>query len=132
VDLVHIWLSAGGPGWGAYYDNTYNGGDYDAFIAKFSGGDLSLVWSTYFGGNRSDEASSVAVDGSGNVFVVGLTLSSGGFPLEDPGGGAYYDNTCDGIADAFIAKFSGSNLGLLWSTYYGGEGMITHGATGAL
>jgi hypothetical protein len=111
------------PGGVAYYDNTYNGGFYDAFIAKFSGGNLRLVWSTYFGGDRQDHALSVAVDGSGNVFVVGYTQSTSDFPLEDPGGGAYYVNTHNGgLYDAFIAKFSGSNLSLLWSTYYGGSG----------
>jgi hypothetical protein len=109
------------PGGGAYYDDTYHGGDYDAFIAKFSGSNLSLVWSTYFGGNASDRAHSVAVDGSGNVFVVGYTFSSIGFPLANPGGGAYYDNSYNGMGDVYIAKFSGSNLSLLWSTYYGGS-----------
>jgi len=106
------------PGGGAYFDDTYNGG-WDAFIAKFSGSNLGLVWSTYFGGNEWDAATSVAVDGSGNVFVVGYTSSSG-FPLADPGGGAYFDDTYNGEWDAFIAKFSGSNLRLLWSTYFGG------------
>jgi hypothetical protein len=112
------------PGGGAYYDNTYNGGGTygDAFIAKFSGGNLSLLWSTYFGGRYSDVATSVAVDGSGNVFVVGFTYPSSGFPLVNPGGGAYYDDTYNGVeGDAFIAKFSGSNLSLLWSTYFGGN-----------
>jgi hypothetical protein len=110
------------PGRGAYYVNTYNGGFFDAFIAKFSGSDLSLVWSTYFGGNARDEAYSVAVDGSGNVFVVGLTSSSN-FPRENPGGQAYYVNTYNGgTFDAFIAKFSGSDLKLVWSTYFGGNG----------
>jgi hypothetical protein len=108
------------PGKGAYFDNTHNG-DRDAFIAKFSGGDLSLEWSAYFGGNGVDEAHSVAVDGSGNVFVVGWTHSNSGFPLENPGGGAYYDNTYNGTYDAFIAKFSGGNLSLVWSTYFGGD-----------
>jgi hypothetical protein len=109
------------PGGGAYYDDTYNGGFYDAFIAKFSGSNLSLVWSTYFGGNEQDEATSVAVDRSGNVFMVGYTQSTSGFPLANPGGGAYYDGALDGRSDAFIAKFSGSNLSLLWSTYFGGN-----------
>jgi hypothetical protein len=110
------------PGGGAYYKNTHNGGFYDAFIAKFSGSNLSLVWSTYFGGSGWDEAFSVAVDGSGNVFVVGRTTSTSGFPLEDPGGGAYYDNTPNGGMDVFIAQFSESNLSLRWSTYFGGNG----------
>jgi len=109
------------PGGGAYYDNTYNGGAHDAFTAKFSGSNLRLVWSTYFGGSDRDYAYSVAVDGSGNVFVVGYTQSTSGFPLADPGGGAYFDNSYNGGDDAFIAKFSGSNLSLLWSTYYGGS-----------
>jgi len=104
---------------GAYYDDTYNGGPYDAFIAKFSGSNLSLVWSTYFGGDNSDLAYSVAVDGSGNVFVVGSTGSASNFPLAN--GGVYFDNTYDG-GEAFIAKFSGSNLSLVWSTYFGGDG----------
>jgi hypothetical protein len=96
--------------------------DGDAFIAKFSGSNLSLVWSTYFGGSAYDVAYSVAVDGSGNVFVVGYTASTSGFPLANPGGGAYYDNTHNGgFYDAFIAKFSGSNLSLVWSTYFGGS-----------
>jgi hypothetical protein len=109
------------PGEGAYYENTPS--SLDVFIAKFSGLDLGLVWSTYFGGDGSDEAHSVAVDGSGNVFVVGMTLSSNGFPLENPNEEAYYDNTYNGgFYDAFIAKFSGSNLSLEWSTYFGGSG----------
>jgi len=105
---------------GVYFDNTYDGGE--AFIAKFSGSNLSLVWSTYFGGDGDDYASSVAVDGSGNVFVVGYTTSTSRFPLWDPGGGAYYDNTHNGgFYDAFIAKFLGRDLSLSWSTYYGGS-----------
>jgi hypothetical protein len=110
------------PGGVAYFDNTYNGGYSDVFIAKFSGSNLSLVWSTYFGASSYVEsATSVAVDGSGNVFVLGYTYGSG-FPLADPGGGAYYDDTYNGGGtDAFIAKFSGSNLSLVWSTYYGGN-----------
>jgi hypothetical protein len=109
------------PGGGAYYQGTHNGGWSDAFIAQFSGSNLSRLWCTYFGGNSDDEAYSVAVDGSGNVFVVGRTYSSSGFPLWNPGGGAYYDGTLDGTYDAFIAQFSGSNLSRLWCTYFGGN-----------
>jgi hypothetical protein len=86
--------------------------------------DPVLQWGTYFGGSAYEQATSVAVDGSGNVFVVGWTASYSGFPLANPGGGAYYDNTYNGgNTDAFIAKFSGSNRSLVWSTYYGGGGL---------
>jgi hypothetical protein len=106
----------------AHFDNTHKGGFFDAFIAKFLGSDLRLVWSTYFGGNGRDEAISVAVDGSGDVFVVGVTGSSSDFPWKDPGGEAHYDRTLDGDYEAFIAKFLGSDLSLVWSTYFGGNG----------
>jgi hypothetical protein len=109
------------PGGGAYYQGTHNGGFYDAFIAQFSGSNLSRLWCTYFGGSGFDLATSVAVGGSGNVFVVGRTTSTSGFPLWNPGGGAYYQNTNDG-GDAFIAQFSGSNRSRLWCTYFGGSG----------
>jgi hypothetical protein len=48
--------------------------------------DPVLQWGTYFGGSGSEGAYSVAVDGSGNVFVVGVTNSASGFPLANPGG----------------------------------------------
>jgi hypothetical protein len=108
------------PGSGAYYDDTYNGGLRDLFIAKFSGSNLSLLWSTYFGGNGDEPFGSIATDANGNIFLAGWTLANLGFPLLNPGGGAYYDDIFNGGREGFVAKFSGSNLALLWSTYFGG------------
>ncbi len=109
------------PGSGAYFNGS-NSGNFDGFIARFQGSNLSLTWSTYFGGPGTDMLMSLASDGSGYLFVAGGTTSQNNFPLQNPGGGASYDNTYNGEPnDAFIARFSTTSFALEWSTYYGGN-----------
>ena len=107
------------PGNGAYFDSTYNGGNWDGYIAKFTNSGI-WKWSTYYGGSDEDNFSKIEVDDSGNVFITGRTLSTD-FPLNNPGGGAYFDSTYNGNGDAYILSFS--NKGFLeYSTYLGGNG----------
>ena len=50
----------------------------DAFVSKFDpakSGSASLVYSTYLGGSRGARAQGIAVDSTGNGYVVGLTYS---------------------------------------------------------
>ncbi len=51
---------------------AYGGGDDDAFVTKINPTGSALVYSTYLGGNGSDESQSVAVDSSGNAYVTGV------------------------------------------------------------
>jgi len=98
------WVSGG-------FDTTHNG-DRDAFVATLSGSGGHL-WSTYLGGGVGDYGFGIAVDGSGNVSVTGMTASPGWVS-----GG--YDTSYNGGLDAFVARLSGSG-GHLWSTYLGGS-----------
>lgn len=82
--------------WASGGFDTNHHGMRDAFIAKISPGGTNL-WSAYLGGTNHDYGYSVALDGHGNLFVVGETWSPdwllGGF-----------DSTPSGSMDAFVVK----------------------------
>ncbi len=87
--------------------NAHVGSD-DAFAAKFSNNGVRL-WNTFMGGSSTDKGNSIAVDGSGNVYVAGTSiLSSWGSPANAHAGGD----------DAFAAKLNSSGV-LLWNTFMG-------------
>jgi len=78
--------------------------------------DPTLVYSTYLGGGGDDVGSSIAVDGSNNIYIAGTT-SSTNFPLQ---GAAYGTNA--GLADIFVTKIDAAGANIIYSTYVGGSG----------
>jgi len=98
------------------YDDTFNGGFYDVFMSKLSPTGDTLVYSTYLGGSDPDFGCDIAVDGSGNAYVVGMTYSVD-FPVVYP-----YDDNFNGWCDVFVSKFSPTGDDLAYSTYLGGKG----------
>jgi hypothetical protein len=90
-----------------------SGPSQDAYLVKYSpAGDH--LWSKKVGGNGLDEGRGVAVDGSGNVIVVGSSQST----TIDFGGGLNYSIAGD---DIFVAKYSPTG-GYVWGKMIGGYG----------
>ena len=78
--------------------------------------DQELVYGTYFGGENTDFISSSITDSVGNLYIVGRTYSETNIATSGS-----YQESFNGIADGFIAKFN-YDYNLIWSTYFGGEG----------
>jgi len=83
------------------YDMIYHGG-LDVFVVKLNPagqGNADLLYSTFLGGGGDDWNYYIAVDGSGAVYVTGVTTSPD-FPTA-PGA---YDRGHNGELDAFVVK----------------------------
>ena len=104
----------GGP------DLSHNGatGGQDAFVAKVNPSGSGLVYSGYIGGAGQDIGSGIALDSSGNAYVVGSAESTeASFPVVDGP-----DITHNGGFDAFVTKVDPSGSVLAYSGYIGGTG----------
>ena len=78
----------------------------DAFITELSPAGRGRVYSSYLGGSNKEQAYGVAVDAAGAAYVTGFTSSSTDFPVVD----AFQPTYAGGVADGFVAKFSGPDF----------------------
>ena len=94
----------------------------DAFVVKLTPDGRSIAWRSFLGGTDVDVANSLALDRSGNVYVVGVT-GSADFPTTTGAaqptirGGACQSEPCH---DAFVTKLSPAGQ-ILYSTFLGGS-----------
>ncbi len=99
------------------FDDSLNGFT-DGYVLRLNAAGSAAEFATLFGGNWIDNMEAVAVDGTGAVYVAGMTESSFGFPIT-PGA---YDTSYNG-KDAFVAKLSPDGSTLVYGTYLGGSGV---------
>jgi len=99
------------------------------FVAKLQAGGGSLVYYTYLGGSNADYINRMAIDAAGDVYVAGWTQSDD-FPLKNAlqssyngaASGAMLPYGGDG-GDGFITEVNPTGTGLVYSTYFGGDGI---------
>ncbi|HLH52927.1 MAG TPA: SBBP repeat-containing protein [Verrucomicrobiae bacterium] len=96
----------------------------DAFVAKLDNTGSKLIYFTYLGGAGDDGAYDLAIDGLGNAFVTGFTVSPD-FPMRNaiyPRISGQPDNTFNLYpVDAFVAELNTNGTALVYSTYLGGS-----------
>jgi Malectin domain/Beta-propeller repeat len=94
-----------------------NGTGTAAFAAKISPSG-TLIYSTYVGGtNDTAFGAGIAVDGNGNLYLVGNTGATD-FPTVNP-----IQAALGGNHDAFILELNSGGNGLIYSTYLGGSAL---------
>ncbi|MDP1995132.1 MAG: SBBP repeat-containing protein, partial [Ignavibacteria bacterium] len=98
------------------FDTIANGG-FDAFVAKINPsltGLGQLVYSTYYGGAKSDVGYGLTIDAFGNAYVAGRTFGT------IPTTANAFNTLKPGSDDGFLFKLNSTGTTLLYSTYFGG------------
>jgi len=90
-------------------------GGVDAFVTKLDATGSALVYSTYLGGNSTDQGNSITTDSGGNAYIAGETLSTN-FPTKNP-----FQQKNAGAYDGFVTKINAKGTALVYSTYLGGS-----------
>ncbi len=117
------------------YRTVYAGGNTDVFVAKVNPTGSALVWATYLGGQdggpfrsitvsgtgqpfpEGDQASGLAIDSAGNIYVCGFTPARN-FATLSAAQGAYRG----GALDSFLVKLNPTATAAVYATYLGGSG----------
>ncbi|MBI2269531.1 MAG: SBBP repeat-containing protein [Bacteroidetes bacterium] len=97
---------------GTFFQGTRAGVQEEGFFLKFDNAGNRL-WATYYGGTSVDRITSIAIDGSNNLFAVGIGQPA--TPVQNAG--TFFQSPTGG--GAFIYKFDNAG-NLLWATSFGG------------
>jgi hypothetical protein len=96
------------------FQSSFQGGPSDAFVFKLDASGSTFVYSSYIGGVGNDVAMGIALNASGEAFLVGST-DSVNFPIRNPVQSKAKDT------DAFLVRLDASGTSLVYSTCLGGN-----------
>jgi len=94
---------------------AFGGRTFDGFVTRLNAAGSGLVYSTFLGGSRNDEAYGIAVDGAGNACIAGYT-NSANFPVFRA-----LRSTRVGNYDVFVTKLPPAGAPYTYSTFLGGS-----------
>ncbi len=95
------------------FQSTLAGG-MDAYLFRMDPELTTLLWATYYGGTGHEAGYGVQIASNGDIFISGGTTSA-----DLPMAGTPADDSFNGVADGYIAKFPAAGGALLASTYVG-------------
>lgn len=99
---------------GSTFNNSGPSSTHDIFVAKYDE-DGEFIWSTSFGGNADEDIEDIAVDPSGDVYLVGsyrsTTMTIGATTLINAG-----------QSDIFAVKLNGVTSSPIWARSIGSTG----------
>ena len=95
-------------------------GNGDGFVTKLGPAGNALSYSTYLGGVGQDLGYGLAVDASGNAYVVGVTASAN-FPSVTPAQ-SFNAGLGGSGTDGFLTKVAPAGNAWVFSTFIGGSG----------
>ncbi len=106
--------------------NKKSNGERDGFISVFNSEDMTLLYSSFFGGREFDQIESAHFLNKDTIVIGGITNSSD-FPITEnalfkdyPSWEKTFNNTFFGRRKSFVSVIDIKNSKLLYSTYLGG------------
>lgn len=87
------------------FQNGFGGGNFDAFLTKFTS-EGERIWSSYFGGSADDYSLGCAVGENGRVYLSGFTFSTNDIAFEG------HQTSSGGQIDAFLAMIEEEDFGI--------------------
>lgn len=94
---------------------NFNAGSMEIYILKLDSSGNG-IFSTYFGGNGTDDAYGIGCDSGGNMFFAGNTNSLN-FPITTNA----WQTSPGGLNEVYVAKIN-SAYNLSWCSYFSGNG----------
>jgi len=105
---------------GAY--QTVKSGGSDDFITKLNPSGSGLVYSTFLGGSGVDNGNGIALDSSGNAYIIGTTQSTN-FPMVN----AFQPSLNGGGQEVSVSEMNAAGTSLIFSSYLGGTTSFSNG-----